>query len=159
MPLLDYLRDEGVVPPEPARRRAPLDRFLDEYRDWLADERALSPDTVRGYTRLADRFLTERVSAEEELGVEGLTAADVTGFLLRESTRMRPGSVCCHANQLRQLLRYLTMRGFADPGLADAVPSVGRWREAGIPEFPARPAIERLLASCDRSRRTSRWTS
>jgi site-specific recombinase XerD len=153
MPLLDYLRDEGVVPPEPARRRAPLDRFLDEYRDWLADERVLSPDTVRGYTRLADRFLTERVLAENELGVEGLTAADVTGFLLRASTRMRPGSVCCHANQLRQLLRYLTMRGFADPGLAGDVPSVGRWREAGIPEFPARPAIERLLASCDRSRR------
>jgi hypothetical protein len=45
------------------------------------------------------------------------------------------------------------MRGFADPGLADAVPSVGRWREAGVPQFPARPAIERLLESCDRPRR------
>jgi site-specific recombinase XerD len=61
--------------------------------------------------------------------------------------------VCCHANQLRQLLRYLSMRGIANPGLADAVPSVGRWRDAGIPRFPAGPAIERLLESCDRSRR------
>jgi len=153
IPLLDYLPDECVVPPAPARRRSPFDRFLDAYRDWLADERELSPDTVRGYTRLAQRFLAERVSADDELGVEGLTGADVTGFLLRDSTRMRPGSVCCHANQLRQLLRYLTMRGFAEPGLADAVPSVGRWRDAGIPQFPAPPAIERLLASCDRSRR------
>lgn len=77
----------------------------------------------------------------------------MTGFLLGESTRVRPGSLCCHANQLRQLLRYLSMRGFADPGLADAVPSVARWREASVPQSPARPAIERMLESCDRSRR------
>ena len=97
-------------------------------------------------------LLAERVSVEDQLGVEGLTGADVTGFLLRESMRVRPGSVCCHANQLRQLLRYLGMRGYANPGLSAAVPSVGRWREAAIPQFPARPAIERLLESCDRSR-------
>ncbi len=30
---------------------------------------------------------------------------------------------------------------------------MGRWREAGIPQFPDRPAIERMLESCDRSRR------
>lgn len=72
---------------------------------------------------------------------------------MRESARLRPATVCCHANQLRQLLRYLAMRGFAEPALTQAVPSVGRWRGAGIPRFPARPAIERLLESCDRSRR------
>jgi site-specific recombinase XerD len=153
MPLLDYLRDEGVTAPAPARQGTPLDRFLDDYRDWLAVERELLPETVRGYTRLAHRFLAERVSVEDELGVERLAGADVTGFLLREAARVRPGSVCCHANQLRQLLRYLGMRGFVASGLAAAVPSVGRWREAGIPQFPARPAIERLFESCDRSRR------
>jgi hypothetical protein len=119
MPLLDYLRSAGVVAPEPMRRLGPFDRLLGEYRDWLAVERALSPDTVRGYTRLANRFLSERVSAEDELGVQGLAGADVTGFLLADSTSVKPGSVCCHANQLRQLLRYLGMRGFADPGLAE----------------------------------------
>jgi site-specific recombinase XerD len=153
MPLLDYLRAEDVIPSEPARRRSPLHGFVDEYRDWLAVERALSPDTVRGYTRLASRFLEERVSAGNELGVEGVTGADVTAFLLHEFARVRPGSLCCHANQLRQLLRFLGLRGFADPGLADAVPSVGRWRDAGIPRFPARPAIGRMLGSCDHSRR------
>ena len=65
-------------------------------------------------------------------------------------TRDRP---LLRATGCAQLLRYLTLRGLADPGLADRVPSVARWREAGIPEFPARPAVERLLASCDRSRR------
>ena len=44
MPLLDYLRDEGVTAPAPARQATPLDRFLDDYRDWLAVERELLPD-------------------------------------------------------------------------------------------------------------------
>jgi site-specific recombinase XerD len=75
----------------------------------------------------------------------------VTGFLLRECSRVRLGSAGCYANRLRSLLRYLSVRGLADPGLVAAVPSVGRWREAGIPQFPPRPEIERLLGSCDRS--------
>jgi len=153
MPLLAYLRREGVVPAEPAGRVGLIGGFVDEYRDWLAVERALSPDTVGGYTRLARRFLAERVTADDELGVERLTGADVTGFLLRESKRVSAGSVRCHANQLRQLLRYLGMRGFVDAGLAEAVPSVSGWRDAGIPQFPVRLAIDRLLESCDRSRR------
>jgi integrase/recombinase XerD len=153
MPLLDYLRSAGVAAAEPTRRCSPLDEFVGEYRSWLTIERMLSPDTVRGYTRLARRFLADRASAEDQLGVKRLHGADVTGFLLRETTRVSPGSVCCDANQLRQLLRYLTMQGFADPGLADAVPSVGRWREAGVPQLRERPAIERMLESRDRSRR------
>ena len=64
---------------EPMRWCSSLDEFVGEYRNWLAGERALSPDTVRGYTRLAHRFLAERVSAEDELGVQRLTGADVTG--------------------------------------------------------------------------------
>jgi hypothetical protein len=115
MPQLDYLRDEGVTAPAPARQGTPLDRFLDDYRDWLAVERELLPETVRGYTRLAHRFLAERVSVEDELGVERLAGADVIGFLLREAARVRPGSVCCHANQLRQLGRALFCELYAAP--------------------------------------------
>ncbi len=152
-PLLVYMRSEGVVAPEPVLRLGPLDRLVGEYRTWLTVERELSSETVRGYTHLAHRFLAERASTDNELGVERLAGANVTEFLLRESARLRPATVCCHANQLRQLLRYLAMRGLAEPGLAEAVPSVGRWRDAGIPRFPQRPAIERLLESCDRSRR------
>jgi integrase/recombinase XerD len=46
------------------------------------------------------------------------------------------------------------VRGFADSGLAIAVPRVARWRNAAIPQFPTRPQIDRLLASCDRDNAT-----
>ncbi len=153
MPLLDRLQAEGVISYEPMKLSSPLHGFVDEYRNWLAVERALSPDTVRGYTRLASRFLEERVSAENELWVEGLTGADVTAFLLHESARVRPGSLCCHANQLRQLLRFLGLRGFADPGLADAVPSVGRWRDDQLPTTPLKRQSPRAPLSAQHSSR------
>ena len=61
MPLLDYLRSAGAAAAEPMRRCSSRHEFLGEYRNWLAGERALSPDTVRGYTRLAQRLRAERV--------------------------------------------------------------------------------------------------
>jgi site-specific recombinase XerD len=151
VPLLDYLRTEGVLAPEAVAPLTALDRLIGDYRQWLLVERGLAPATVRGREALARWFLAERVSSGGELNVEHLTGADVTGFLLRECARVRLGSAACYANRLRSLLRFLGVRGLADPGLADCVPSVGRWREAAIPQVLPRPEIERLLESCERS--------
>jgi integrase/recombinase XerD len=91
VPLLDYLREEGVAAPEPARPLTPLDRLIADYREWLLVARALASATVRGRVGLARRFLTQRISSVDELGVEQLTGADVTGFLLRECARVKLG--------------------------------------------------------------------
>lgn len=151
VPLLDYLREEGVAAPEPARPLTPLGRLIADYREWLLVERGLASATVRGRVGLARRFLSQRISSVDELGVEQLTGEDVTGFLLRECARVKLGSAGCYAYRLRSLVRFLSVRGLADPELAHCVPSVGSWREAGIPETLPRPEIERMLASCDRS--------
>jgi site-specific recombinase XerD len=151
LPLLDYLRAEGVVAPKPAEPRTQLDRLIADYRAWLLGERELAPATVRGHAELARRFLAERISADGELEMRHLTGAEVTAFLLGECARVKPGSAGCYANRLRSLLGFLSLRGHTEPGLARSVPSVARWREAGVPPVPSRPQIERLLGSCDRS--------
>jgi site-specific recombinase XerD len=73
---------------------------------------------------------------------------------VRECGRVSIGSAGCCTYRLRSLLRYLAVRGLADPGLALAVPRVARWREATIPQVPTRPEIDRLLGSCDRDNAT-----
>jgi site-specific recombinase XerD len=151
VPLVEYLRREGVVASEPAALPSALDRLIADYRVWLLGDRELAPATVRGQVKLARRFLAARVSPDGDLDLEPLAGADVTAFLLGECARLRPGTAACYAHRLRSLLRFLSMRGLTDPGLADCVPSVARWREAGIPQVPPRPAVERLLESCDRS--------
>jgi site-specific recombinase XerD len=153
-PLHDYLRAEGAVPPEPSEVVAPVEHLIGEYREWLVCERGLAPVTVRANEQFARRFLAGRVSAADPCGVLGITAGEVNALLVRERARVSSGSVGCFTYRLRSLLRYLAVRGVAAPGLAHAVPRVARWREATIPEFPTRPQIERLLASCDRRNAT-----
>jgi integrase len=153
-PLLEYLRGEGAVPPESPAVVVPVGRLVAEYGQWLRCERGLAPVTVRAGEQFARRFLAGRVSAADPCGVLGITAAEVNVFLVRECARVSSGSVGCCTYRLRSLLRYLAIRAFADPGLAQAVPRVARWREATIPQFPTRPQIDRLLASCDRKNQT-----
>ena len=149
-PLHEYLRAEGAVPQEPPEVVAPVEQLIGEYREWLVCERGLAPVTLRANEQFARRFLAGRVSAADACGELGITAGEVNALLVRERARGSSGSVGCFTYRLRSLLRYLALRGFADPGLAPAVPRVARWREATIPQFPTRPQIDRLLASCDR---------
>ena len=139
-PLLEYLRSEGAVPAEPPAVAAPVEQLLGEYREWLLCERGLAPVTVRASEQLARRFLAGRVSAGDPSGVLGITAGELNSFLVRGCARVSSGSAGCFSYRLRSLLRYLAVRGFADPGLAHAVPRVARWREATIPCFPTRTA-------------------
>jgi hypothetical protein len=62
-PLLEYLRFEGAVPPEPPAVVAPVEQLVGEYREWLVCERGLAPVTVRASEQFARRFLAGRVSA------------------------------------------------------------------------------------------------
>jgi integrase/recombinase XerD len=150
-PLLEYLQTMGAAPVGTAgsREPAPEDELLDGYHEWLV-ERRLAPSTIRGRERIARLFLSGREPMSGETGL-AITAAEVTAFLVRESGRLSPGSMGAVSSRLRSLLRYLAMRGLAEPGLADAVPRIASWRQATVPRFPEPAAVDALLASCDRS--------
>src|SRR5206468_157567 len=72
-------------------------------------------------------------------------------FLLEECARVSVGSAKGRTAELRSLLRFLFLRGFADAALADSVPSVAGWRNTEIPPTMAPTDVERLLGCCDRS--------
>jgi hypothetical protein len=99
-------------------------------------ENALSrrPSDCRSRRRqqFAQRFLAERITPEDELEVKNLTAAGVTAFLLRECARLKLSSAECYANGLGSLLRFLHASGYTARVLADCVPSVASWRDAGV---------------------------
>jgi hypothetical protein len=82
---LEYLREIGVVPaPAPPAGDGPLDELLAAYRRYLLVERRLSEHTVfDAYVPAARLFLAGRESADG-LGLERLSAADVSMFLVAE---------------------------------------------------------------------------
>jgi integrase/recombinase XerD len=91
--LLEYLRDEHVIPTETVPVPTVLEEFVGTYRDWLITERGLAASTVLRFENLARRFLCEHSSGAGEVNVQGLTGADVSGFMLAERARLSLGAV------------------------------------------------------------------
>ena len=87
---LGYLRGLGVAPrPAPVQPQGPLDELLADYHGYLLSERGLCEHTVfDGYGPVAELFLAEFVGPEG-LGLERLSAAEVTRSWLASS----PGAV------------------------------------------------------------------
>lgn len=149
--LLIYLRELGAVGPEPDDPLTALGELIEEYRQWLVGDRGLSSLTVARYVALATRFLGERVSVVDELGVKNLSGEHVTAFLLRECERLSVDSAKGKVGELRSLLRFLFVRGLTGLALGDAVPPVAGWRDTRIPRVVPPADVERLIGSCDRS--------
>jgi integrase/recombinase XerD len=153
---LRFLREIGAAPtPEPAIVDGPVEELLADYRVYLARERGLAASTIRTYERVARVFLCECERAHG-LGLEGLTAADVSGFLARECPRRSVAGARDLLNGLRQLLRYLRVSGRISAPLRWAVPGVADLRDRSLPRALDSATVAKLLRSCDRRRTIGR---
>jgi site-specific recombinase XerD len=80
-----------------------------------------------------------------------MTAAEVSAFVLAEANRRQGTSIRSVATALRSLLGFLHVEGLVDGALAGAVPGVGAWRLAGLPQPLEQGELRRLLDGCDGS--------
>jgi integrase/recombinase XerD len=82
--LLGYLRRVGAVPvpgePPLSAPATPEEELLDRYRRYLTGERGVCEQVARAYIRKVHRLLSWRAVGGGP--VEGLTAADVSAFVL-----------------------------------------------------------------------------
>ena len=154
-PLLGYLRGIGAVPhPETAAPQGPAAGLLGAWDRYLAGERGLGAGTRANYARYARPFLDGFVSGDA--GPEGLSAADVTAFMVRTACGRSPNETRYTATALRSLLRFMHVRGLAPGPLADAVPHVSRRGRTGRRTAATAQAVAAMLAGCDRSRPAGR---
>jgi integrase/recombinase XerD len=151
---LGYLREVGAVPGSvPAVAGDAVDELLEGYREYLSLERGLASRTIVEYQRTARLFLGQRPVG---LGLERLTAADVSGFLARECPRRTIPGARHLVSDLRPLLRYLHVAGLIEMPLVWAVPGVAELRDRSLPRGLEPKVVARLLASCDRRRTVGR---
>ncbi len=130
-------------------------RVLAGYRRYLLVERGLSEATAVCYEPRARLFLSAREGLED-LGLDVLTAADVTGFLGRECPLMGAGSAQLLVAVVRSVLRYLHAAGLVAMPLEWAVPAVAAVRGRSLPRGLERSAVTALLSGCDRRRTVGR---
>jgi site-specific recombinase XerD len=148
--VLGHLVGVGVTPAfAAALADTPLEVLMERYRRYLIEERGLSPASLRCYLDVARAFLLWS-PAEGELGLQGLSSAAVSGFVLAECRRCKVGSAKSMTTRLRSLLRFLYLEGLTPTALAAAVPTVASWRQTSLPKALDAADVARLLESCDR---------
>ena len=148
-PLLDYLTPLGVLPVPDEAAPSSVEVVLRRYFSYLVGERGLTAGTARGYVDFVRPFVATRVRGHV-CDLAGISAAEVTGFVLAACPGRAVGSAKLIVCALRSFLRWLHLSGQAPGSLADAVPSVAGWRLSGLPKGLEAGQLRRLLVSCDR---------
>ena len=115
-PLLDHLRDVGIASVcSPAMADSVVEVLLAGYRAYLIEERGLAASTVRNYVDVARQFVSQ-YCASGRTDLCGLTAAQVSEFVLAGCRTRGVGSAAILVVGMRALLRYLHLTGV--PGLS-----------------------------------------
>jgi len=153
-PLLDYLAAQGVLAPEDDPG-GPVEALLECYRCYLVGERGLTAGTARCYLDAIRPFVASRLRGDQ-LALAGLTASDVSGFVLATCPGRATGTAKLIVTSLRSVLSFLHVEGLIPIPLNAAVPSVAGRRLAGLPRGLEPAQVRRLLASCDRRRARGR---
>lgn len=156
-PILEYLRREGLVPPDqlPPAPATPVEELLTGYRRYLVADRGLTIPVADAYTRWVMPFVRD-VARGESAVIGNLTAVDVAGFLTTRLPLMTRKTAQMTACALRSFLRFLRHENLVELDLAGAVPAVAHRRLSGLPEPLTREQVAAILNSCDRSTATGR---
>lgn len=128
-----------------------LGRVLAGYRRYLRFERGVCGATADCYEPRARRFLS-RGEKLEGLGLDELTAADVSGCLAHECPLRGAGEARLLVVVVRSVLRYLHEAGLIASPLEWAVPAVAAIGDRSLPRALEPEVVAALLSSCDRSR-------
>lgn len=126
--LLRLLADLGALPPSdaPAERSA-VDVLLARFYRYLLDERGLASSTASAYLGRARRFVAGYAPGAQ---LDVVTARDVTGAVLAESTAVSAGSAQYFVAALRAFLRFCRIEGLVIADLSAAALAVTRRRRS-----------------------------
>ncbi len=146
--LLDVLRVEGVLPAEqPPAATCPTETLLGSFERYLLAERGLAAGTASGYVWNVRRFL-DGLPAGRDLAE--VTAAEVTGAVLRESAAGAVSTTQNFVAALRSFLRFGFVEGLVALDLAPAALAVTGRRRSSLPRGISQQDAAALLGSCDR---------
>jgi site-specific recombinase XerD len=149
-PLLGYLRELGVVAPEPPPRPdGPAEELLERFRRHLEIERGLVPAAADGYVEKVRPFVDE-LAGPDGIDLAAFNGRAVIAFVTARCPRLGRAAARLTVTALRSLLGFLHLEGELQEALADVVPSVAHPRLAGLPKRLEPAEVRALLDSCDR---------
>jgi len=144
-PFLSFLRAETLVPPVVMETDSPANMLLRRFLDYLRDERGLTKQSRHIYSPLAKQAIAGLEAISGSICPSAWTAGFVNAFLLSKVQNGRTESARLLAVTLRNLLRFLFLRGEIATNLALSVPRVHKWRQASVPMSLTPEEVEQAL--------------
>lgn len=148
--LVLILREIDVLQAEPQRALNSVQECVNEYREYLVQQRGLSQTSLPYYLSFVEQFLSSRFAGGEICFME-LCASDVTTFLRINVARLSRGRAKLLVTALRTFLRYLLHQGKVAVDFAPCVLPVACWSYSEIPKSLPPGIVERVLAQHDRN--------
>jgi len=132
--LMAFLRRVEAIPAdeEPPAATTPVECCVEEYEQYLREERALAAATIVNYLPFIRELLTHRFG-DTEVQLGELRAGDVVGFVQRRAHQLHIKRAKLMTTALRSFLQYARYRGDLTLDLAAAIPPVANWSMTSIP--------------------------
>ena len=135
-----------LIATAPPRTRS----LLRSFARWLEHDCWRTLGTIVRYVHSARIFVAQACKRRQTSGAKALrlaTAAEVEDFFIQFAKTNGPGARREMQAALRSLLRFARSRGWVGEGVAAAVPSVRRYRLAGLARALPDADVEQLLAA------------
>lgn len=149
--LIEFLQERGICQ-QPVRqaKRNQIQKAVDDFGQYLVDERNLSIKTRIQYCPTITRFLTERYSPGT-VNLSRLAAADIIEFIRREAGRLSVARAKVATNAMRAFIRYGIHCCNVAPNLLTAIPAVASWAMTAIPRAISPGDVQAILSRCSRN--------
>jgi site-specific recombinase XerD len=142
-----FLTATGLGAPPAALLLTSADpQLLVEFRHWMHTHRGTTAATLNNYRLTLLDFLHTLGEQPAQYNARALRT-----FILDRAKSHGIERAKTVVTAVRMFLRFLIAVGRCTPGLDHAIPTIARWRLATLPKYLSAEAIERILASGDRT--------
>jgi integrase/recombinase XerD len=146
--LFEYLRGyAGLQRPALQNDVSAADALLQNYKDYLREDRGLTENSLLVYVPFIRDFLAAQTAQTGGVSPKSFGALIIRNFIL-EHTRDRSSEyarLLCTA--LRSFFRFLLLCGQTSRDLSNAVPMFRKYRQSVPPAFLSPSEVERVLAA------------
>jgi integrase/recombinase XerD len=134
---------------QPEVPRPPYTHMIEEFSDYMHEEKGLSPVTVHKRCQHVMQFLSRFDEQHRPFNKISILNIDAAIARKGEQDAYSRSSIRTYANALRAFFHYAEQRGWCDPGLAAAIMSPCIFADEQLPKGPSWEDVQRLLASTE----------
>ncbi|MBX9725293.1 MAG: site-specific integrase [Candidatus Obscuribacterales bacterium] len=132
---------------EPVPNRPAFAGMIDDFSNWLKQERGLSLKSIQTYGWHINEFL--RWYWPSKSSISSVRLEDIDAYLGSKRTLWSRKTMCSSAASLRGFFRHAVKRGWCIANIADGIESPPSYSHENIPLGPEWDDVSRLLAALE----------